>query len=302
VYSPREKYCTFSDFMNILETVSQELSYFPGEIYLSLRYASCLPIADNTHGFKAIPGNHSTTLRYWIPWTEELGAWISEDGSQVEIVVRETCEEGEISGSLTLGLTSVITGACLNLQNQVAIHANAISLQGKAVAFVGYSGQGKSTLSAYCASQGAGFVTDDVLIADADNLVYPGNPRIKLYPYTGQSLGLEATEETDYKIFYEPEQLGAKLNQQPVPLGIIYLLAESSDHRIYSEKLSASHAIFELLTHSYYASALIPENPALLDAYLRLVRQTSVKKLYYPRDFELLPNVYGYLLQEIDEL
>jgi hypothetical protein len=289
-------------FMNILKTVSRELSHIPQTVRVSLERVPNLPNAEQVNCLDTVYFKERGASRYWIPWTEELGAWVKSDGSEVAIVVSEASKCDEIEGSLTIGLTSVIAGACLNLQNQVAIHANAVSLEKFAVAFVGYSGMGKSTLSAYCASRGAGFITDDVLVVDAKGLVHPGNPRLKLYPHTGESLGLDASEETDYKILYEPEQLGAKLHEQPVPLGIIYLLAESSDNRIYSEQLSPSQAVFDLLTHSYYASDLIPSNPKLLDAYTCLVMQASVRKLFYPRDFTMLPQVYDFLLEEIHQL
>jgi hypothetical protein len=289
-------------FMNILETVSRELSQIPQMVRVSLESVPNLPNAEQVNCLDTVYFKGRGDSRYWIPWTEELGAWVNSDGSEVAIVVSEASKSDELEGSLTIGLTSVIAGACLNLQNQVAIHANAISLEEFAVAFVGYSGMGKSTLSAYCASRGAGFITDDVLVVDAKGLVYPGNPRLKLYPHTGESLGLDASEETDYKILYEPEHLGAKLHEQPVPLGMIYLLAESSEQRIYSEQLSPSQAVFDLLTHSYYASELIPSNPTLLDAYSRLVTQASVRKLFYPRDFTMLPQVYDFLLEEIHQL
>lgn len=288
--------------MNILETISSELSHIPQKINITLERVNNLPIADCVNCLNTVYSKGLGADQYWIPWTEELGAWVNSDGSKVAIVVNEASESTEIEGLLTIGLTSVIAGACLNLQGHVAIHANAVSLDGLAIPFVGYSGMGKSTLSAYLANRGAGFITDDVLVVDSNGLVYPGNPRLKLYPHTGQSLGLDASEETDYKIFYEPGQLGATIHEQPVPLGIIYLLAESPDNLIYSEQLSPSQAVFDLLTHSYYASELIPSNPALFDAYARLVTQASVRKLFYPRDFALLPKVYDFLLEEIHQL
>lgn len=277
-------------FINILETASRELSHIPQPLQITLESVPSLPTVGSPTGFHKVYSKGCGTERYWIPWTDELGAWVDSDGCNVVLVIRQAAEEIEISSSLTVGLTGLIAGACLNLQGKVGIHANAVSLEGLAVAFGGISGRGKSTLSTYCASRGAGFITDDVLTVDADGFAHPGIPRLKLYPHTGESLGLDASEDTDYKIHYHPEQLGATLHQQPVPLGIIYLLAESPDNRIYSEQLSPSQAVFEVLIHSYYASELIPTNPALLDAYLRLVTQVSVRKLFYPRNFTILPD------------
>jgi hypothetical protein len=288
-------------FTNILETATSELSHIPQQLHLTLEYVPSLPL-NRTNGFHKVYSEGCGTSRYWIPWTDDLGAWVDSDGSNVVLVVSEASERTKISRSLTIGLTGLIAGACLNLQGKVGIHANAVSLEGLAVAVAGISGMGKSTLSTYCVSRGAGFITDDVLTVDANGFAHPGIPRLKLYPHTGESLGLDASEDTNYKIHYHPEKLGATLHQQPVPLGIIYLLAESSDNRIYSEQLSPSQAVFDVLIHSYYASQLIPSNPALLDAYLRLVTQVPVRKLFYPRDFTMLPNVYDFLLEEIHHL
>jgi hypothetical protein len=288
-------------FKTILETASSELSHIPQQLHLTLEYVPSLP-ADSTDNFQKVYSEECGTSRYWIPWTDDLGAWVDSDGSNVVLVVSEASEGTKISRSLTIGLTGLIAGACLNLQGKVGIHANAVSLEGLAVAFAGISGMGKSTLSTYCTSRGAGFITDDILTVDVDGFAHPGIPRLKLFPHTGERLGLDASEDTDYKIHYHPEQLGAILHQQPVPLGIIYLLAESSDNGIYSEQLSPSQAVFDVLSHSYYANRLIPSNPALLDAYLRLVTQVPVKKLFYPRDFTILPKVYDFLLEEIHHL
>ncbi len=276
--------------MNVLETVSRDLTQISKTVRLSLEYVPSLPIAKKKSGGS-----------YWVDWTAQLGAWVGDDGFDVKILIREDAREMDV-GELTLGFTSVLTGVCLNLQGQVAIHANAVSLEGYGIAFVGYSGKGKSTLSAYCASRSTGFITDDVLVVDENGLVVPGNPRIKLYPEVGVALGLDASEETDYKIFYEPGQLGAELHQQPVPLGIIYLLEESPDERIYSEQLPQTQAVFNLLIHGYDVSLFIPSNPSLLNAYTHLVKQTPVKKLFYPRDFTMLPKVYDFLLEEVHQL
>jgi hypothetical protein len=276
--------------MNVLEAFSSDLTQISKTVRLSLEYVPSLPTTQKKF-----------SSPYWIDWTEKIGAWVSGDSADIKILIREDAREMDV-GELTLGFTSVLTGTYLNLQGQVAIHANAVSLEGFGIAFVGYSGRGKSTLSAYCASLGAGFITDDVLVIDENGQVVPGNPRIKLYPEAGEILGLDASAETDYKIFYEPGHLGAKLHQQPVPLGIIYLLEESPDEHIYAEQIPQTQAVFDLVTHGYDVSLFIPNNPSLLHAYTLLVKQTPVRKLFYPRNFDMLPQVYNFLLKEVHQL
>jgi len=284
--------------VKILQSIATELSYLLHNLHISLESVPEL-LDINCLDFQRFAGQDGQPDRYWIPWTEHLGAWVTADGQAVTIVTSQASDETNIDEPLTTGLISVITGACVNLQNRVAIHANAVCLNQKAVAFVGYSGMGKSTLSAFCAAQGAGFITDDVLVVDDKGCVYPGIPRLKLYPHTGERFGLDASQTTRYKIYYHPSQLGAEFLKQSVPLGILYLLAESQDSRIYTERLSASQAVFELLTHSYYVGDLIPQSPALLDTYIHLVSAIPVKKLFYPREFSLLPQVYQLIQQEI---
>lgn len=287
------------EFSDILKVISQEMVQISDEVKLNLRYVSQLPELENYDGFSQayLDGGKE---KYWINWTEAIGAWASTDGCKVEIVVKESHKNSDLPGYLALGLSSLITGACLSLKNRVAIHANAIFLGDRTIAFAGFSGQGKSTLSAYLASRGAGFVTDDVLVINDAGLVIPGNPRIKLYAHTGKSLGFAGGRQTEYKTFYEPQAIGSKLLSKPAVPGIIYLLAEESPD-IYSEKLSPGRAVFELLPHSYYAHQLITRNSQLFDAYLQLVSKFSIRKLYYPRRFELLPEVYEFLLREVRE-
>lgn len=267
-----------------------------------MNFVPNLPVVEDKRCLDNIHLNGFSSNRYWLPWTDEIGVWVDCDGRRVDIVVSEAFDDVEVESSLANFMTAVVMGACLNLQSRVAIHANAIALLGLATAFVGYSGRGKSTLTAYCLSRGAGFVTDDVLTIDAVGMVTLGYPRVKLYPHTGESLGMDTSVDTDYKLHYRPEQLGGVIHEQPLPLGVIYLLEESSDERIYSEQIPPSQAVFDLLTHSYYASQLISHNSALLDAYVSLVTQAPVKKLFYPRNMAMLPLVYDFLLEEISQL
>lgn len=287
--------------MDILENVSQELTQVTAKVNLEVERVSNLPFAKGEDRFRRFYREDICTYSYWIPWTRQIGAWINHDGFKVSVVIREDVQSSEIK-ELMLGLASVITGVCLNLQGKIAIHANAIALEGLACAFVGHSGMGKSTLTAYCTKEGADFINDDVLIVDEGGLVTPGDSRLKLYPHTGKSLGFNAPEAIGYqKNCYDMGQLGAKFHSAPLPLGIIYLLAKGGEDRIYSEQLPPTQAVFNLLTHSYYASKLIEDNPSIFNTYINLVRQVPVKRLFYPRNFQLLPQVYDFLCQEVDQ-
>ncbi len=286
--------------MNILDILHSELNQASHIQKITVEYVARLPDEDESETFPKENEQLATADAscYWIDWSNQLGSWVNPDGTDVRVLVREDAR-GLDPGELLLGFTSTLIGICLNLQGQIAIHANAVILNGEAVAFIGYSGAGKSTLSAFCASCGAAFVTDDVLVIDEQGYVQPGNPRIKLYPETGASLGLDASQETDYKIFYHPElHLGGTCQEKPIPIGKMYLLTEAEKDEIYIESVPPAQAVFDLLTHGYDVSRFISRNPRLFDAYIQIVNRLPVQRLVYPHDFDRLPEVYALLLQE----
>ena len=72
------------------------------------------------------------------------------------------------------------------------LHATTVVVGGKAAAFLGRSGFGKSTLAASFVEAGHSVLTDDLLIVQpfgAGFLAYPGPPRIKLHPDTARRSG-----------------------------------------------------------------------------------------------------------------
>jgi hypothetical protein len=77
------------------------------------------------------------------------------------------------------------------------LHANAVVINGRAVALAGHSAAGKSTLAAVLVAQGHRMMTDDICVVDAragaDPHVLPGYPRLRLWRDTLDHLGI-ATE------------------------------------------------------------------------------------------------------------
>ncbi len=158
--------------------------------------------------------------------------------------------------------------------------------------------RGKSTLTAYCTSRGAGFLTDDILVVDDDGFVIPNHYRLKLHQHTCEKLGVKTPDQDRYKVFFEPSELGDVSNMLPVRLGTIYLLFGKKSENIYAEKIPPSQAAFELLNHSYAATELIKNNPKILSVYINLVDKIEVRRLHYPHDFDRLPDVFDFLLKE----
>lgn len=284
----------------IIRLAKEELKHIAPDALLSVETAEILPKIDGLGYFFKVSSPKNSHYRYWIDWTEDLGAWIESNGEQATILIRESRlnDLEPIESSLITCLTSHVAATCLCLQGQIAIHANVIAINDNAIAFAGDSGQGKSTLTAYCASHGAGFITDDVLILDDSGFARLGSSRIKLFPSLAADLGLNVEVENDYKIHYPPERLGAVVLTKSLPVKVLYLLEESQDSSIYTETLSLGDGITHLIRNSYHTSSIMKDNPSLFEQYIDLAQRITVKKLFYPRKLELLPQVYNYLIHD----
>jgi hypothetical protein len=92
---------------------------------------------------------------------------ISADLNQV-IVRKDPAGRTELLPILMAGTVSAFL---LALRGHTVLHASAVSIGGQALAFVGPSGRGKSTLAALMCLAGADLVTDDVLVVEADDAV-----------------------------------------------------------------------------------------------------------------------------------
>ncbi len=125
-------------------------------------------------------------------------------------------------------------GFVLRLRGVTCLHASAIAIRGQAVAIVGPSGFGKSSLAAAMAQRGHAVLTDDVaaLVDEDDRFeIRPAYPRIRLWPASVEALfgsndALPRITPTWDKRFLALD--GARFQFQPesLPLAAIYLIAD----------------------------------------------------------------------------
>jgi hypothetical protein len=88
-------------------------------------------------------------------------------------------------------LLGAVSGVLLHQRSDLALHASCVASDGRAVAIVGPSGRGKSTLAAALAARGATLLTDDVcriLFEGRTVLTVPGSCRLRLWPDAARTL------------------------------------------------------------------------------------------------------------------
>jgi hypothetical protein len=118
------------------------------------------------------------------------------------------------------------------LRGHEAFHASCVSIGGRAIAFVGDRGDGKTSLAVQLALQGASIVTDDVLAVDRRGravLAHPGPRLVSIRRNEYRSLGdcerdrLGTIMGRGSKIYVTPDQRPGRQ-----PLAAIYLLSRDA--------------------------------------------------------------------------
>ena len=158
-------------------------------------------------------------------------------------------------------LLGPLMGFVLRLRGTICLHASAVSVDDRAIAFVGLPGAGKSTTAAAFACAGYPVISDDVVaLADHEEqfLVQPGYPRVNLWPDSvsrlfGAEDALPRITPTWDKCYLPLGQNGHGFASTPLPLEAIYIL-DSRDETLTApiiEEVSGQEAFMALAANTY---------------------------------------------------
>jgi hypothetical protein len=191
--------------------------------------------------------------------------------------------------NVRLYLLGSVFGALLHQRGLLPLHANAIQIDGKAVAFMGESGSGKSTLGAWFHDRGFPIIADDVCVvrfdADGRAMALPGLPRLRLWQEALEASGRDAGDfgrsyvgDDTWNKFDVP--IGADTAAAAAcVLGAVYVLEKGAAVDIRRlEGVEAAEAMFAHTYRGAYVSAL-KEQQGHWSAVMRLVRHTPVYRL-----------------------
>lgn len=201
----------------------------------------------------------------------------------------------------------------LELKGFVTIHASAVSLAGKAVAFVAHSRNGKSTLAASFLQQGHSLLTDDVLPlirSEAVYLAYPGYPAMRMWPgeaehFLSNSEDLERVHPEFSKRYVPLATSGfGAFCDDPTPLERIYVLerreAPDLPNGLEIRRVAPRDTLIELLRYSFITrlAEAAGLGPGRFDLLGRLARAVPLRRLIYPSGYEYLPQVRQAILED----
>jgi hypothetical protein len=177
----------------------------------------------------------------------------------------------------------------------LVLHASAVGVDGRAAAFLGGPGWGKSTAAAALRQRGHRLVADDItsVVLDGDrHLVQPGFPIQRLSEETATALGHDYSTLRPLISTAQKRQhsVAGPFDDTPVVLDRLYVLADAPGPDVLIERLSGHNALSELIRHSHGAS--IVHESGLAAEHLRrcaqLVSTVPVSRLSRPRSFARL--------------
>lgn len=217
-----------------------------------------------------------------------VGRYLIRNGC--EILVQT--EPGVEARNLRLFLLGSALGALYFQRGYFPLHASVVVIDGKAVAFAGDSGSGKSTMAAWMHTQGYPLLCDDVCVvrfgaADAP-LAYPGYPRLKLWRDALAQFEIDCAElQRDY---FRADKFHLPVSDRfwidPVPLQHIYFLRFVEDAAAPSiEDIHSAHGVHLIRNNTYrfqYISGLGLMRSHFLDC-VKLARHAQLHFLDRPR-------------------
>lgn len=190
------------------------------------------------------------------------------------------------------------------------LHATAVVIDGQAIAFLGPSGFGKSSLAAAFLADGHRLLTDDMFLlrrADRGYEAQPGPRRIKLFPkmarrfLAGTASAVPMNSETEKLVL----PLGTDHRHNgSAPLRALYVLGPPREVRrkqgIELTSLTTRETFIGLVRGTF--NPLISDSDRLRRQYsecLSIASRVPARRIFYPRVLTMLPAVKQMILNDL---
>src|SRR4051812_33926537 len=233
---------------------------------------------------------------------------------------RDITFEPVSGGNLNTARTDLVSRvllSCVSTGNVTWLHGSAVRIGDSAVAFLGASGTGKSTLALALDRAGAQHICDDTLPVQAtpDPVIYPSDRIIRLRPDSRRHLASHASairRETDSKFVLTQDAIrrntASRLDETETartPLGALYLLTlvptfgtlQPAGRRMKRQLLPPRLAVPALIQHIKLGPVMRAGDPAHYMQQLGVIaRAVPVYELRVPRDWAVVDEVVAEIL------
>lgn len=188
------------------------------------------------------------------------------------------------------------------------LHGSGVAIGNSAVAFVGPSRRGKTTLAGAFASSGFPCLTEDVIKLESSGnsfTLIPQEPHLRLFRDSAEFLlgkKHKDAETGDEKVLLD-ETSALEFSCEERPLRCIFFLGDCETDDVEIRPINQAAAIAELLQQSFVLD--VEDQDRLRDHFLRLSRLAKSVPCYeldYPREFKRLNDVTSVVAKHIDVL
>lgn len=255
------------------------------------------PAGDHYDGY--VCGDEQAAYIY----VDEVGAYAVRDGCEITIDPLPDATDDYLRVFLLGGAL----GLLLHQRGRLVLHASAVGSCGGAVAFLGNSGEGKSTTAAALHARGYAMLADDMVALDMIGVVpqmAPGFPRLKVWPEVAAVLGLDMRILHEFNADDERRDWRSEraYSLAPLPLRRIYVLEEADpDDAPAIERLSAQDAFATLIQYSYAVGLLGAggSTPGYLRQCVALAGSVPIYLISRPRRLADLPRIAALIDEHI---
>lgn len=218
-----------------------------------------------------------------------VGAFQIRGGRQINV----TPSPGADMELIRLYVEGMMMAALLHQRGFYVLHASAVEIDGRAIAFVGHVGAGKSTMVLAQEILGYRMVTDDnaaIDMAAPEPAVIPAFPRMKVYPAIVRALGIS---DDDLAALHATQVKRTRASRgnfplDPIPLDRVYVLSREAEGGI--ERLGQAEAFIELIRNSVPTRWGLAGGPEQMKTTAALLRRVPVYKVRtFHRTDEIVP-------------
>jgi hypothetical protein len=203
-------------------------------------------------------------------------------------------------------LLGPVLGLMLRLRGVICLHASAVAIDRRSVAFVGSAGAGKSTTAAAFSKLGYAVLSDDIVaLEERDGAFYvvAGHPQVCLWPESAKMLYGSAEALPRFNPEWEKRRLGlgdqgTRFESRALPLQVIYLLGGRRPDPAPSVEAIAKQAVLVDLVANTYANKILDRDMRAreFDVLARLVTAVPIRRVFPHSD----PNRIQDLCQVIE--
>jgi len=213
------------------------------------------PTSIGRNGIEALfGGDHESAFLRW----PGVGSFWAQEGSRLLVQPETDALTREL---LSLFILSEAFGLILHQRGLFLLHASAVRVGERGLAFIGPPGAGKSTIAFSFAISGHSPIADDMVAirvgSHGEPSILPGFSQIKIWPSAADGLGFDASSLT--RIRAESPKLSARTINEPIssetPLSEVYLLQDGQEIDISTP--SSAEALLALVKYFSCPAALL---------------------------------------------